>query len=327
MLEIFRKNLFFNSLLLLPYACIVRIRSLIWPESYQLHADDGYLNHLIFTALSEYPLVQSILAIVLIFFQATFVNYIVNKNRIARLPNLFSGLVYILLVSMVSDFQVLSPVLIATTFLMLSLNSCFKCSKKQSSASDIFNTSFFIGLASFFYFPFIVFLIGGYIGMLIIRSFKLKERMQFLAGLIIPFFLFASYFNWYDVVSKYLLAYLSSNLSIPSLETGFSYYQIIALCGFIALALFAFIRYGDIRKKKNVAAQKKIDILYWFMFLTIPTLFFWNNIELNHLIILTPMLSIFLGMYLLSLKNRGMAEIIHIVALLALLIPQFSSYI
>lgn len=327
MLEIFRKNLFFNSLLLLPYACIVRIRSLIWPEAYQLQAEDGYLNHLIFTALSEYPLVQSILAIALIFFQATFVNYIVNKNRIARLPNLFSGLVYILLVSMIADFQILSPVLIATTFLLMSLNSCFKCSKKQHSSSDIFNTSFFIGLASFFYFPFIVFLIAGYIGMLIIRSFKIKERMQFLAGLIIPFFLFATYFNWYDVISKYLVGYVGNNISMPSLNAGVSYYQIIALGGFLALALFAFVRYGDIRKKKNVAAQKKIDILYWFLFLTIPTLFFWNSIDLRHLIMLTPMLSVFIGMYLLGLKNKGMAEIIHIIALLTLLIPQFSTYI
>lgn len=163
--------------------------------------------------------------------------------------------------------------------------------------------------------------------MLIIRSFKIKERMQFLAGLIIPFFLFATYFNWYDVISKYLVGYVGNNISMPSLNAGVSYYQIIALGGFLALALFAFVRYGDIRKKKNVAAQKKIDILYWFLFLTIPTLFFWNSIDLRHLIMLTPMLSVFIGMYLLGLKNKGMAEIIHIIALLTLLIPQFSTYI
>lgn len=324
MLEIFKRNLFFNSLLLLPYVVVVRILTIIYPRAYKLNPEDGYLNHLLFSLLEDHALIQSIIAIVLVFFQATFVNFIVNRNRIARVPNLLPGLVYVLLISILPDFQILSPVLIATTFLLVALNSCFNSSKKQTAAGSIFNVSFFISVATMFYFPFCVFLVAAYISLLTIRTFRGLERMQFLIGAILPLFLFATYFNWYDVLPQYLPQYFINNIGLFDWRNGISQYEIIVLVCFIGLVLFSFIRYGELRKKKNVLAQKKIDILYWFLLLTIPTLFLWNNIGLEHLIILVPSLSILVGMFLLNLKNPIVAELIHVAGLLALFIPQIT---
>jgi len=288
-----------------------------------LNAEDGYLNHLVFSLLQEYPLVQSIIAILLVFFQASFINYIVNNNRIARVPNLLPGLVYILFVSIIPAFQILSPILIATTFLLTSIHNCFKCSQKHSTSGKIFNTSFFISIASLFYFPFIIFVIAAFLSLLTIRSFKLKERLQFLLGALIPFLLFGTYFNWYSALYQYLPGYMASNTVLPDIANGFSTYEIVTVGSFLGLAIFSFFKYNEFRKKKTVASQKKIDILYWFLFLTIPSLFFWKNLGLDHLIILIPTLSIFFGMFLLGLKNKFLAEIIHVMALLALFIPQF----
>lgn len=323
MLEIFRKNLFFNSLLLLPYACVLRINSLISPKAFMLHAEDGYLNHLIFTLLKEHALWQSIIGIILVFFQATFINYIVNKNRIATIPNLLPGLSYVLLVSAIPAFQILNPILIAITFLLISINSLFNCANKFSNAGKIFNVSFFISLASHIYFPFWVFLLAGYISLVTIRSFKIRERIQYLFGAIIPYFLFSTYYNWYGSISQFLSSYLKDNTTFTNLTNGFSNYQLIVIGIFIVFAIFSFFKYNDYRKKKTVAAQKKIDILYWFLFFTIPTLFFWKNLELNHFIILIPSLAIFFGMFLLKLKNRLLAELIHLTSLLLIFFTQF----
>ena len=323
MLEIFRKNLFFNSLLLLPYTCILRINSLISPRAYELHAEDGYLNHLIFTVLKEHALWQSIIGIILVFFQATFINYIVNKNRIAVIPNLLPGLCYVVLVSAIPSFNILNPILIAITFLLVSINSLFKCANKFSNSGHIFNVSFFISLASHIYFPFWVFLFAGYISLVTIRSFKTKERIQYLFGVLIPYFLFSTYYNWYGTVATFLSSYLSDNTTFSNFTQGFSKYQIIVSGLFILLAVFSFFKYNDHRKKKTVAAQKKIDILYWFLIFTIPTLFFWKNLELTHFIILVPSLAVFIGMFLLKLKNRLLAELIHLGSVLMIFFTQF----
>lgn len=323
MLEIFRKNLFFNSLLLLPYTCVLRINSLISPKAYELHAEDGYLNHLIFTLLEDRALWQSIIGIILVFFQATFINYIVNKNRITSIPNLLPGLSYVVLISAIPAFQILNPVLIAITFLFISINSLFKCANKFSNAGKIFNISFFISLASHFYFPFWIFLLAGYIGLVTIRSFKIGERLQYMFGAIIPYFLLSTYYNWYGTMTTYLTAYLGHNTSLSNITRGFNNYQLIVIGLFVGLAIFSFFKYNDFRKKKTVAAQKKIDILYWFLFLTIPTMFFWKNLGLDHFIILLPPLAVFFGMFLLKIKNRLLAELIHLTSVLLIFFTQF----
>ena len=324
MLEVFRRNLFFNALLLLPYVIIVRVLSLIYPKGYQLNADDGYLNHLFYTLIGDYPLIQSIVAIVLVFFQASFINFIVNKNRMATVPNLLPGVVYVLLISIIPAFQILSPILIANTFLLFSIYNCFNASKKFSMATSIFNVSFFLSIAAMIYFPYCVFIVAAYLSLMRIRTFSLIEQLQFLIGAITPFFLFATYFNWYEVLPKYLPEYFWNNISLFDWRRGFEYYDLIVVFSFLALVFFSFIRYNEFRKKKNVLAQKKIDILYWLLLLSVPTIFFWQNLGLEHLIVLIPPLSIFIGMFLLGLRNRILAELIHVAGLLILFIPQIA---
>lgn len=324
MLELFRRNLFFNALLLLPYVVIVRILTLFYPRPYVISTEDGYLNHLLYSLIGDYPLLQSIIAIVLIFFQASFINFIVNKNRMASVPNLLPGVAYVLLISIIPAFQVLSPILIATTFLLISLNNCFNSSKKQSMAGNIFNVSFFISIASMIYFPFWVFLIAAYLSLMRIRTFTVLEQFQYLIGFLTPLFLFATYFNWYDVLPKYLPKYFTNNMGLFIWRDGFSQYELIVIASFLGLVFFSFLKYGDFRKKKNVLAQKKIDVLYWLLLLSIPTMFFWDNLGLDHFIVLIPSLSILFGMFLLSLKNHILAELIHIAALLVLFIPQIA---
>jgi len=302
---------------------MVRIYSLIFPRAYQFTIEEGYLNQLIFTVLDGLPLVQSIIAILLIFFQATFINYIVNKNRIASLPNLLPGVAYVVLVSILPSFQLLNPILISVTFLLVAINSLFGCASKFSSSGKIFNVSFFIGLASLIYFPCWVFIIAGYISLVTVRSFKVKERIQYLIGAMIPYFLFSTYYNWYDVFGKYMSAYLSQNVTAQNFTRGFNTYQIVVLASFTFLALFSFFKYNDYRKKKNVATQKKIDILYWFLLFTLPTLFFWKTLELDHLIVLVPSLSILFGMFFLGLKNKFLAETIHGFAVILIWFTQF----
>lgn len=291
--------------------------------SYQLGADDGYINHLIFSFLGDSPLTQSIVAIVLIFFQATFINYIVNKNRIASQPNLLPGIAYVVFVSLLPSFQVLNPILISITLLLFAINSLFQCASKFANAGQIFSVSFFISLASFIYFPCWVFLFAGYISLVSIRSFKVRERIQYLLGAVVPYYLFSSYFNWYAVLGEYMSSYLSQNVVLPNLTGGFSYYQIGVITGFIFLVFFSFFKYNDYRKKKTVATQKKIDILYWLLLFTLPMLFFWKNMDLQHFLILVPSLSILFGMFFFSLKNRFLAETIHGLTIIMIWFTQF----
>jgi len=121
MLGIFRHNLFINSILLLPYTIILRIYSLIYPSAYESSQVDGWINYSVFSFLLEYPRIQAIIAILIIFIQAVCINYIVNKHRLLVRPNLFPGLLYILLTSFHKEFLLLNPIILANFFLLIAL--------------------------------------------------------------------------------------------------------------------------------------------------------------------------------------------------------------
>lgn len=323
MLEFFRRNLFVNSLLLLPYTILLRIGSLINPSVYQLNQEDGYINHLIFSLLQDSPIIQTIIAIILIFFQANYINHIINKNRIAPTPNLFSGMIYIILASIIPEFMTLSPALIATTFVLIALDNLFQSNKKMSSAGKIFNVAFFISISSLIYLPIIIYIIVGYIGLIIVRSFKFRERLQFVIGIFIPYFLISSYYKWNDVIGTYLGSYLSKNLTFKYLVSGVSMYNLIVILTFVVLCGIAVLNYNEYRKKKTIHVQKQIDIFFWFLIFSIPTILFWNNLGLTHFIILIPLLSILSGISLIKMKNKFLAELIHLFAILFVFFTQF----
>ena len=115
MIGIFKNNLFFNSLLLLPYVIVLRIHSLIYPITYVALETDTVPTKLIFGFI-ESGLTQNILATLIVYFQVLYINRLVIKHRMANQITLLPGLIYAILVSLVPEYSLLSPFLIANTF-------------------------------------------------------------------------------------------------------------------------------------------------------------------------------------------------------------------
>lgn len=323
MIEIFRKNLFLNSLLLLPYTALIRISSIIEPQAYVYKEYDSSLSLLFYQIFENKPLLQSIFAILLIFFQAVLINRLVIKSRITRELTLFPGLFYIISCSIFPDFLVLSPVLIANTFLIFGIQNIFAVYKKPRASTYLFSAGFWFSLASLFYFPFAAFIIVGYIGIFILRSFKIKERFQYLISLFVPFFWFLTYHLlkgtissfWDELGNNFHLNNIFSNLNTAS----------IVIYSFLALSLLIFVlSYNQFTIKKSIQVQKKIDILYWILLASIPGLFLFQGVELDHLIIFGIPFSITVGMLFLRLKNALYGELIHLLLLIFIFAMHFN---
>lgn len=100
MIELFRKNLAINSLLLLPYAILLRIHSLLYPVSTVDIGSNG-IQESILTFFSG-PLSQNIAATLLVFLQAVFINRLAIVNRLSSEITLLPGLVYIIIATFFS---------------------------------------------------------------------------------------------------------------------------------------------------------------------------------------------------------------------------------
>lgn len=326
MLALFRHNLFINSILLLPYTILVRIHSLIYPQAYISTASDGWFNCSAFSWMVETPRTQAVLAILIIFLQAVSLNYILNKNRLSLRPNLFPGVFYILFVSIAPEYLTLNPILLGNVFVIIVLINLFKAYRVAQCSGPIFNIGFFIAMASAFYFPYLLYLIPCFIGLLMLRSFRMKERFQYFIGALTFMYLLFAMFFYFGLTPDFYLDYMKSNISFPAVvPSGLHIYVPLALFSMSIIAVV--YRYYFLRKKKSIQSQKKIDILYWLMICSPLMIIFWNRIDIFSLLVLAIPLSILIGILIYRIKNQLLSEMIHLAILIGVVSFHFGLFL
>ncbi len=324
MLEFFRRNLFLNSIMLLPYTILVRIESLMHPDQPDYASDlsplIAWINEIVHSIFT-----QNLLACGLVFLQAVYINRIVAKHRMGGQITLWPGLLYIILCSIVPQYNYLSAVLIANSFILAAFSDMFKIYKRPFAVKYIFNSGFFISIAAMTYPPYISYLLAGFIGLTIIRSFKAKEMLQYLSGVLVPFILYSSWTFYRSVFQEKMGELIEGKFGFPSdiipKDTlGYIFLGLILLP--IIIAIFS---YGIYSMKKSIQVQKKIDILFWMILSSMIALFISDNLTFDHLLMLTIPLGILLSMNLLRIKSAIFSELIHLAILILIFALNFGA--
>ena len=285
MLEIFRKNHFLNSLLLLLYASIIRIFSFLADLSWSVEPN-GLASLRLSEMLEGMQIWQSILGVLLLFLQAAFINRLYITNRMMDENTLFPGLFYILLCSLFPEYLELSPVLLGNTFFIIALSSVFFSYKKVELSGYLFNVGFWLGIASLFYFPFIYFLPLMFVAISILRILKLKDILQVISGLITVFFLVFTIYYWNDKLSQYFAVQFWENFKFIDFYKSPTMVEWAMLIFYGLFMLWSILNYNKFILKKGIQAQKKINILFWALLFSAFPIFFQQNMQIDHLIIL-----------------------------------------
>lgn len=197
MTGIFKANNPSGNALLFIYAVVLKLPMFLQIRMPQLQPLDGifYKTFLQFLAplSKELPSVYSIITFLLLFTQAISFNKIVNSQRLHRQTNYLTGMSYLLLTSMFSEWFSLSAPLIVNTFLIWIWGRLCSLYNNQLAKETIFNIGIGTGLAAFFYFPSITFLLLIMVGIAVARPFRLQEWLIGLIGIITPIYFFVAY--------------------------------------------------------------------------------------------------------------------------------------
>ncbi len=319
---IFKKNLFFNSLLLLPFAMIMRLYSLVFANSLKPVEQGGVLYDLLLQVLPSNHLFQSVLSIFIVFFEAVLINRLVIKNRFSRDITLLPGMFFIILVSIKPSMQVLSPVMIGLIFVIQSFINLFKTYKKYNSERYLFNAGFYLGISILFYSDYIYLLIPLFFSLLSIRTFKLRELLQMISGLLLVAYFYAFGLYWYE-----------KPLALPEINFGFSPISISNIYDYFILGFYSFLILNTVvslRKfviKKSIQSQKKINIIFSILIFSVVAFFFVQVDDIfNYLYLIAFALSFFTAMIFLRIKNNLILEIVTLVLVFAILIYHFQLY-
>lgn len=315
MIALFRNNLFVNSLLLLPYTILLRSHTLWQPEAYVPLESDTYIVKQFFGMFSH-PLGQSIFAIVLIFLQAAAINRLNNKNRLSRQLTLLAGLGYIIMTSFLPEYLVLSPALLANTFIIWALTALFDIYKNPYTAIQLFNAGLAIGLALLFVPGLSVMILFGIISIITLKAFNLRDALQNIVGFGVVLYLIYSVLFLIDAdITKDWELYLFS-FQFELFGSIKSYLRVFLLVA--VLIATTIIGYNGSMIKKTIEVQKKIDLLYWFLFLSFFTVLLSKELSFQLLVTMFVPASILVNTTFVRIKSHAAAEMLHLGAVAGL---------
>jgi len=199
-----------NAFVLLLYALVLKFPFFLHPEKYMVNEGDNYIFNIIVNFLEPFtksnPFIYALLAFVLLFTQATLLNRIANSLKLLPKANFLIGMSYILITSLVHEWNVFSAPLLVNSLLIWIWYRLTNLYNHNSLKTAIFNVSMLVGILPLVYSPCLVFLLLLMFALILTRPFRLTEWMVALLGFTTPYyFLFvvlflSSQWNWRKVI-------------------------------------------------------------------------------------------------------------------------------
>jgi hypothetical protein len=321
---VFKKKAPGNVALLLIFSLVLKIPIFLNPRALPLAQNDGPLYRLLaswLTSPSDWY-ISGILSFSLLYVHALIITNLVNEYRMTTKATFLPGMAYILITSLIPEWNYLSPALIAITFILLSISQLFSLYNVSGGNGKIYNTGLLIGLASFIYYPSLVFAMCILIGLIVLRAFKLNEIFIFLSGILTP-----AYFFWVYLflIDKFFLDQNIPQIGwhIPSFKNSF--WTLIS----VLLVVIPFILGGYFIQnqlgKMLIQARKNWSILLLYLILALFIPLLNNNKDLTNWILTLAPFAVFHAPAYLYPRKKWVGGFCFIVMIAFVLIQQYAS--
>lgn len=334
MLALFRNNQFTTAIPLALYVLLTHIPSLFLPapkadgqeatELYQQLQQGGVLYRMWFEWLEQERFLNALTVAALVYLQALLVNRLADEFRMLNERNWLPGLFYALVAASHPDFLLLSPALVAATFLPTVLRRIFRAYNQPKATALVFDAAFWTTVTSLFYPPAFWLILSVYFGLSLIRSYTVREQIVSLCGIITALFLAWLWYFWTDRGGEFWHVQFGNITGIyrfQSFELQPS--TILTWSAFLLFAVVILLNYGTYMFRKLIQTQKYISVLYWFWFVGGLTFLFQPDSHPAHFMLLAAPTGIFLSLSFSGFRKRMMAELFHLALLGFILFVQF----
>lgn len=196
MIGLFKQKSPAHIVSLFIFGLLIKLPLFLYPRPVLATENDGKLYQYFIAHLSigtGQPLVASLLAFGFLYIQALMVNYLVNEYRLTAKQSFLPAMSYLLVTSLLPEWSYLSASMVAATLIIWAFIKLFRLYNVAEANTSIYNIGLLIGLASFIFFPSLLFVVCILLGLLILRPFRLNELFLFITGALTPFYFFAVY--------------------------------------------------------------------------------------------------------------------------------------
>lgn len=309
MTGIFKANSPNNNFLLFIYALLLKLPLFLFPKPALSQSADGLLyKGLVRMAETNIgtPVLVNILAFLLIYAQAVFLNKMVNDHRMLQRPNYLTGMSYLLLTSVFNEWFVFSSALVAATLLIWVWAKLCSLHNQPSPKTTIYNIGLAIGVAAFFYQPAIVFVLLFIVGMASTRPFRINEWMLGLLGLLTCFYFFAVWLFLSGGWASFKLPIYE--IALPPFQKTWLNILTLILVGLAAVLGIYFAQRN--MRRQIVQTRKSWFLLYFYVFVA-SLLPFVNAESFNNWILTAVPLAVLIASSLFYPDKKWFPLFIH----------------
>ena len=206
--------------ILLIFGLLLKLPLFLYSKTITATDIDGRLYQWL---LSLLPLnngsVTAVISFVLLYAQALMLNYLINQYRLIGRQTYLPGMAYILITSLVPEWNYLSSPLVANTFIVLMLIYLFSLYNSANARAQVYNIGLMAGINSYIFFPSSAFIICILLGLMILKPFRFNEIILFLLGCTTPYYFHVAYLFIVDRLSL-MNFFPHITVSVPEIESS-----------------------------------------------------------------------------------------------------------
>lgn len=223
--------------MLLLFGMLIKLPVFLHPHIPSAEAKDGPLFrgilHWLENTGKTTPVIYPFLAYILLYTQAISLNKVINDNRMMQRQTFLPAMSYLLVTSLVPEWNYFSAPLFVNSILVFVLAGLFKTQNQQQAKGTIFNVGVGIGIASFIFFPTVVFMVWAIFALMLMRPFRINEWLLCILGMTSPYYFYPVYLFLTDQWNlQKIIPYI--DISLPRFhQSGW-----IAVSSFFLCALF-----------------------------------------------------------------------------------------
>jgi hypothetical protein len=253
------------------------------------------------------PVIYPVIVFILLYTQTVYFNKLVNDQRIMQRPNYLTGMSYLLITSLFTEWNTLSSPLIINSLLIWVWAKMSGLYNNPSPKSALFNIGIAIGIATFFYFPSLAFAALIIFGLAITRPFKLAEWVIALLGIITPYYFLMAIVFLTDKWKGYRFPGFS--VTYPVFNQSYWSYAAIMIVLLTSIIGIFFIQQNF--RRQLIQARKSWNLAFIYLLVALSVPFINATNTFNYWILSAVPLSAFLAAAFLYPSRNIFPLILH----------------
>ena len=326
MIALFRQKSPANIFLLLIFGLLIKMPLFLYPQVVKPAAEDGKLYLAIINFLSggnsDTGFGAGAISFFLLSGQAVLINYVVNEQRMTNRQTFLPAMAYLLVTSLFPEWNYLSAPLMASVLILWAFIKLFTLYNAAAANSIIFNIGLILGISSFIYFPSVAFVLCLFLGLMILRPFRINELVLLVMGILTPYYFYAVYLFLNDkLVWSNIFPVLA--FKTPEIETTIWMAVAVVLLG-IPFLMGGYYIQSHLRKML-IQARKNWSIFLLFLLLGLFVPFISNVTSLHNWVLVAAPFAAFHSCAYLYPQRKIISSFLFFLTLAFILFQQYGT--